>query len=97
LINIGEIGPLGRQVLDPAECITGLYNYDIMNLLDIPHFGRGNNVGLCIKQLVSQVHGSILWMDRPIYIDVEIISKVIGFPTVDMPREGTEREGEGTV
>jgi hypothetical protein len=77
-----------------------------MNLLDIPHFGQGKNVGLCIKKLVAQVHGGILWMDRPIQIDVALISKITGLPTVDASqrifgkqgtREGTGRVGEGTV
>jgi hypothetical protein len=54
LINTGEIGPLGRPVLEPTQWITGLYNSGIMNLLDIPHFGHGKNVSLCIKQLVTQ-------------------------------------------
>jgi hypothetical protein len=53
----------------------GLYNYGIMNLMDIPHFGCGKKVGLCIKQLVTHVHGGILWMDRPVQIDVAMISK----------------------
>jgi hypothetical protein len=52
-----------------------------MNLLDIPHFGHGKNVGLCVKQLVSRVHGGILWMDRLVQIDVALISKITGLPT----------------
>jgi hypothetical protein len=87
LINTGEIGPLGRPVLEPVQWITGLYNSDIMNLLDIPHFGWGKNVGLCVKKLVARVHGGILWMDRPIQIDVALISKITGFPTVDVQPE----------
>jgi hypothetical protein len=58
-----------------------------MNLLDIPHFGRGKNVGLCVKQLVSHVHGGILWMDRPVQIDVALISKITGLPTFDVQPE----------
>jgi hypothetical protein len=87
LINTGEIGPLGRPVLEPVQWITGLYNSGIMNLLDIPHFGHGKNVGLCIKQLVARVHGGILWMDRPVQIDMALISKITGFPTVGAPRK----------
>jgi hypothetical protein len=82
MINTGEIGPLGRPVLEPAQWIKGLYNSGIMNLLDIPHFGRGKNVGLCIKQLVARVHGGILWMDRLVQIDMALITKIKGFPTV---------------
>jgi hypothetical protein len=66
LVNTGDIGPLGRPILEPTHWIKGLYNSDIMNLLDIQHFVRGKNVGLFVKKLVSRVHGGILWMDRPI-------------------------------
>jgi hypothetical protein len=41
LINMGEIGPLGRPVYWSPHAVDhmGLYNSGIMNLLDIPHFG----------------------------------------------------------
>jgi hypothetical protein len=82
LINTGEIGPLGKPILEPCVVDNGLYNSGIMNLLDIPHFGCGKNVGLCVKQLVACIHGGILWMDRPVQIDVALISKITGLPTV---------------
>jgi hypothetical protein len=50
-------------------------------MLDILHFGHGKNVGLCAKQLLARVHGGILWMDRTGPIDVDLIAKIIGFPT----------------
>jgi hypothetical protein len=53
-----------------------------MNLLDIPHFRHGKNVGLCVKKLLARVHGGILWMDRPVHIDVALITKITGFPTL---------------
>jgi hypothetical protein len=81
LENRGEVGPLGKPILEPAQWVTGLYNSGIMNLLDIPHFGRGKNVGLCVKQLLARVHGGILWMDRLVPIDVDLIAKITGFPT----------------
>jgi len=34
-----------------------------------------------VKQLLVRVHGGILWIDRPIHIDVDLIEKIIGFPT----------------
>jgi hypothetical protein len=47
--NIGEIGPLGKPIMDPAQWITGLYNSEIMNFLDITHFRGSKNVGLYVK------------------------------------------------
>jgi hypothetical protein len=82
LINTGEIGPLDKPILEFAQWITGLYNLSIMNLLDILHFGRAKNVTLCVKQLVARVHGGIIWMDRLVQINVALISKITGLPTI---------------
>jgi hypothetical protein len=71
LINTREIGPLDKPIMDLAKWIIGLYNYGIMNLLDISHFGCSKNVGLYIKQLVAHVHRGILWMDRPVQIEMQ--------------------------
>jgi hypothetical protein len=54
LENRGEVGPLGKPILEPAQWVTGLYNSGVMNLLDIPHFGHGKNVGLCVKTTIGQ-------------------------------------------
>jgi hypothetical protein len=80
--DMGEIGPLGRPILDPTQWITWLYNLGIMNLLDIPHLEHGRNVGLFFKQLLAKVHVGILWMDRVVLIDVVLISKITRFPTI---------------
>jgi hypothetical protein len=34
-----------------------------------------------VKQLLARVHGGILWMDRSVPIDVDLIAKITGFPT----------------
>jgi hypothetical protein len=87
LINMGEIGPLGKPILEPGQWITRLYNSHIMNLLDIPYFGCGKNVRIYVKQLVIRIHGGILWMDRPVQIDMALISKITGIPTVNAQPE----------
>jgi hypothetical protein len=70
-----------------------MYNSSIMNLLDISHFGRGKNVGLCVKQLLAMVHGFILWMDRLVPIDMALIAKITGFPTIGaQPEEYLENK-----
>jgi hypothetical protein len=40
----------------------------------------GKDVNNCVKQLLEVVHGGILWMDRPVLIDVELIEKKKGMP-----------------
>jgi hypothetical protein len=52
-----------------------------MNLLEIPHFGRGKYVNNCVKQLLELVHGGILWMDMSISIDVDLTAEITGLPT----------------
>jgi hypothetical protein len=59
----------------------------MMNLLDIPHFEHGENVGLCVKKILSRVHGGILWMDKSVPIDVDLIAKIIGLSTSDVNPE----------
>jgi hypothetical protein len=59
LAEIWEIRPIGRPIMEPMQWITWLYNYEILNLLDILHFGNGKNVGLCVKKLLARVHGGI--------------------------------------
>jgi hypothetical protein len=73
-------GPSGAPLLEPAQWILGLYNTGIMNLLDIPHFGHGKHINGCVKQLLARVHGGILWMDRPVPINVDLIATITGLP-----------------
>jgi hypothetical protein len=60
-----------------------LVNTGILNLLEIPHFGRGNDFKNYVKQLLVVLHGGFLWMGRPMPIDVELIYFIIGLPSND--------------
>jgi hypothetical protein len=73
-------GPSGVPLLEPVQWILGLYNTGIMNLLDIPHFGHGKHINGCVKQLLERVHGGVLWMDRPMPINVDLIATITGLP-----------------
>jgi hypothetical protein len=48
LDSIG-IGAFGYPILQPNPWATSLANTGILNLVDIPHFGRGEEVKNCIK------------------------------------------------
>ena len=52
-----------------------------MNLLDVPHFGRGNHINSYIKKLLACVHRGILWMDRSVPITVDLITGITWIPT----------------
>jgi len=74
-------GPSRTPLLEPTQWILGLYNIGIMKLLYIPHFGHGKHINGCVKQLLSRMHGGVLWMDRPILINVDLIAAIIELPT----------------
>jgi hypothetical protein len=74
-------GPSGDPILEPKQWISSLYNTGIMNLLDIPHFGRGKDVNACVKPFLALVHGGILWMERSVSIYVDLIANITGLPT----------------
>jgi hypothetical protein len=68
-------------LIELVQRILGLYNIGIMNLLDAPHFGRGNTINAYVKRLLARVHGKILWMDRSVPITVDLIAGITGIPT----------------
>jgi hypothetical protein len=51
-----------------------------MNLLEIPHFGRGKDVNACVKQILALVHGGILWMESHVSIYVYLIAYITCLP-----------------
>jgi hypothetical protein len=55
--------------------------HQILNLLDIPHFGRGRDVNNCVKKLMEVTHRGYLWVEEPVSIDVELISYITGLPS----------------
>jgi hypothetical protein len=38
-------------------------------------------VNACVKMLLTCVHGSYLWLDRPISIDTYLIARITGLPS----------------
>jgi hypothetical protein len=46
--------------------------------MKIPHFGRHQEVNVCVKLLLSCYHGSYLWLDRRITIDPKLINRITG-------------------
>jgi hypothetical protein len=80
-------GPSCMPLLEPAQWILELYNTDIMNLLDIPHLGRSKHINKCVKQLLKRVHRGILWMDRLVPINIDLIAVITG-----IPRDGEKPE-----
>jgi hypothetical protein len=40
----------------------------------------GKHINGCVKKLLAWVHGGILWMDRPVPINVDLIATITGLP-----------------
>jgi hypothetical protein len=72
--------PSGVPLLEPSQWILGLYNIIIMNLLYIPHFRHGKHINESVKKLLERVHKGILWMDRPVPINVDLITTITEIP-----------------
>jgi hypothetical protein len=51
-------------MIQPKKWATGLENTWILNLMDIPHFGRWREVNNYIKKLMEVLHGGFLWMEE---------------------------------
>jgi hypothetical protein len=79
--NIGT-GPFNNPILQPKAWETGLANTCILNLVEIPHFGRGKEVNNCVKKLMAVLHGGFLWLEEPVSIDVELISFITGLSSM---------------
>jgi hypothetical protein len=59
-----------------------LANTCILNLVEIPHFGRGKEVNNCVKQLMAVLHGGFLWLEEPVSINVELIAFIMGLSSM---------------
>jgi hypothetical protein len=59
-----------------------LANTSILNLLEIPHCGRGKEARNCVKKFMVVLHGGLLWLEDLISIDIELIPFITGLPTM---------------
>jgi hypothetical protein len=80
-LDILGTGPFGDPILQPKQWAAGLANTEILNLLDIMHFGRGWDTNNCINQLMADTHKCYLWLEDPVSIGMELISFIIGLPS----------------
>jgi hypothetical protein len=62
----------------PQPWIKEIARSMILNVMKIPHFGRHQEVNVCIKILLSCYHGGYLWLDRCITMDPVLIHLITG-------------------
>jgi hypothetical protein len=68
--------------VEPKTWETLLDKLGILNLLQIPHFGRSAQINACINMVLSCVHGIYLCLDIVVFIDIELIVQITGLPTI---------------
>jgi hypothetical protein len=62
----------------PQPWTMNLAQSTILNVMKIPHFGRNQEVKICVKLLLSCYHGDYLWLDRCIIVDLTLIHRING-------------------
>ena len=50
----------------------------LLNLLEIPHFGRGTEVNAVVRVLLSCVHRGYLWLSNWVDLNFDLIHRIIG-------------------
>ena len=50
----------------------------LLNVMKIPHFGRHQEVNVCVKHLLLCFHTRHLWLDRHIIVDPSLIHRITG-------------------
>jgi hypothetical protein len=50
----------------------------LLNIMKIPHFGRHQEVNACAKLSLSFYHGSYLWLNLCITVDLALINQITG-------------------
>ena len=76
----------GATLLEVKQWAAGLDKAGLLNMLDVPHFGRSTQVTIVVKQLLALVHDGYLWIgDKRVPINGELIHRITG-----LPREGPD-------
>jgi hypothetical protein len=60
----------------PQPWTMNLAQSTLLNVMKIPHFGRHQEVNACVKILLSCYHGSYLWLDHRITVDLTLIHRI---------------------
>jgi hypothetical protein len=67
------INQLGEMINQPHQWAARLDRTRILGFLKLPHFGRGQYMTTCIKQLLVVMHRGDIWLEKPVPITVELI------------------------
>jgi hypothetical protein len=62
----------------PQQWTHNLAQSTLLDVMKIPHFGRHQEVNVCIGLLLSCYHRGYLWLDCHITVDLILINRIIG-------------------
>jgi hypothetical protein len=62
----------------PQPWIKEIARSTILNFMNIPHFGRHQEVNTCVKLLLSCYHGGYLWIYRCVTMDPTLMHLITG-------------------
>ena len=65
-----------RYELVPMDHVRVLEKSGLLNLLEIPHFGRGIEVNVVVRVLLSCVHGGYLWLSNRVDLNIDLIHRI---------------------
>ena len=60
------------------EHVQILEHSGLLNLLRIPHFGRGTEVNAMVRILLSCVHGGYLWLGNRVDLNINLMHRITG-------------------
>jgi hypothetical protein len=60
----------------PQLWMMSLAQSTLLNVMKIPHFRRHQEFNGCVKLCISCYHGSYLWLDHRIIVDLTLIHRI---------------------
>jgi hypothetical protein len=60
----------------PQQWMMNLAQSILLNVMNIPHFRRHQEVNACVKMILSCYHGSYLWIELRITVDPTLIHRI---------------------
>jgi hypothetical protein len=60
----------------PQSWTVNLAQSTLLNVMNIPHFRRHQEVNACVKMLLSYYHGNYLWLNYRIIVDPMLINQI---------------------
>jgi hypothetical protein len=74
------IGHFSKPINQSKQWASRLANTGILIMLDILHFGRGQDVNNYIKKMMAVTHRGYLWVEETVSIDVDLIMYITWLP-----------------